>query len=188
MSYEEVTESIRQGKLVIARDWLDDFTSIFPLFCLITLSIMMLLDAPPDSRQIAVSLVLFSGGLFLYGLYCLIQERNLTTVETYLSATENRQLVTHVFESSGWKIIHNNSQLVVATIPHKWYGFVGQTARAIIQNDSVLLNVMHHSSNRGRSAFSFGLNSRELSLLIDMLRKKPPSNIELTWTTPTTPS
>ncbi|WP_227608036.1 hypothetical protein [Hymenobacter translucens] len=122
-----------------------------------------------------IPLFVATGALFCYAVYCLVHERDLATVDTDLSAAENRQLIVFTFQKLGWGITQNTQYVVRADVPHKWYGFVGQTATALIQEKAVHLNILHHSASKGRSPFSYGFNGKKLTQLIRTISEIMPS-------------
>lgn len=140
LSRAEATASIRRRRLMVKRDWLGDFVGLQHWFVLCVVGTMLAYDNAYDIRRASVPILLVSGPFLLYGLYCLRHERDLTKVETGLNAAANRSLMKLSFDKLGWPVVQNTQQLVVANIPHKWYGFVGQTATALIQDDFVYLN------------------------------------------------
>jgi hypothetical protein len=172
MTSQEVVQSIRQGKLIVPREWFADSIGIGLLTALLGASVMLLTNKESDFSRRAIPLTLALGALVFYGISCLRRERDLTSLPTNLKASDNRRVVVDAFQSLGWYISRNTQQAVIAAIPRKWYGFAGQTATVLLQDNIIYLNVLHHSTAKGRSPFSYGYNAGKLNLLIATINQK----------------
>ena len=168
MSREQVAESLRQHRLAIPRDWSGDaFGLISLLIPFVFSAIIAFAPTTQFDQPVGVCFFLIFGGLFIYALYCLSREQNLTALETGLSADENRQLIATSFKELGWRISQNNKHVVRAVTD----SLVSQTATVLIMANAVFINVLHTGASRGRFPFSFGRNSKKSQQLSDSINK-----------------
>ena len=169
LSKEAIAQSIREGKLIIPRDKLGDIVGLLQFLSLWAICAFTLRNPSSDWNTRVIPAFIATGMLFFYAIYCLSRERDLTKVTTNLSASANRKLLVSACEKLGWRIIQNENNLVRAALPRKWYGFVGQTATAFMQDEIIFLNVIHEAAARGRSPFAYGINDKKLHILINTI-------------------
>ena len=169
MSEAAIAQSIQESKLIIPRDKLGDFVGLLQLLGLWAICALTLHNSNSDWSIRVIPAFVVTGLLFIYGIYCLSKERDLTRLKTNLTAAENRKLLVSAYRILGWHIVQNEKSLVRASLPRKWYGFVSQNATALIQDEVISLNVIHEAAARGRSPFAYGMNDKKLSALISTI-------------------
>ncbi|MBH8558842.1 hypothetical protein [Hymenobacter negativus] len=169
MTKQEVNAAIHLGKLPATHEWYGGFLVLFYCLCFSVIGIVFIFDKPLNPFAPAGLLLWVS--LSLYTLYCLLTERKLTAVKTYLSAGDNQQLIISVFNALNWQVSLPFQHSIIATRGSNWFG-IPVYATALLEEGIVYLNLMNGGGNiKGRIPFSFGQNEQKLRLLIDEINK-----------------
>ena len=171
LNHREVIKSIQQGYLTATFDWYGGFTGLLQCLCLWFVSALYAWD-DTSSQNLIIALPFFLGfgAVSVYAVYSLITERNLTLVETRISAAANQRLLLSVFKRLDWSVSQSTQQIVIAGIAKKWFGGA-VFAIVLITDNRIYLNIANESNTKGRYTFSFGRNKQKLRLLIEAINK-----------------